>query len=458
MTGGFDPPAGAPDGLAAAAGKLQAVARDATTQEAALKGGFATALSTWKAPRADDFRHASAGIQLQVVGAGTAAGQAGDALAAYAVALRAAKAHVADLARQAHAATAAADAQAKQLPPDSTQIDLVYQHAAQHSWALQRQAQALHDDLRVLAQRTAQLIDAATESGMPGATSLNPSEIARRVNSSMGVSGMGNAAHDGTLSPESAWKLLVPAQQAVPAEDVSSDGEPEWKKIIAALGVPVNGPVAAWTFGTTPPAGWALYQLAHNNAVVKSTNASLLEAADAIVRDARLGGADNIIAAAYRMEHLGDAVAAFDPAAATPGLVKSVKAGGIPEVGPWAVAGRVLAVAGIASDVMTVISPDGDSTVEQNANRGAAVLNAGATMTVLLAANASCDWIPVVGEVVMVVTGVYLAGDWIYNSYKHGGWAKTAADATGNFVAHTAPHAVASGVKSAAKWVGGLFG
>ncbi len=456
MSGGFDPPVGDPDALSSAAAKLQQVARDATTQEAALKSGFATSLSSWTGPRGDSFRQASGGIQLQTVAAGTAAGEAGDALAKYAVALHQAKTSIADLARRAQDARTTADSQAKQLPPASIQIDLIYQHLGQHTGLLERQAQSIHDDLKTLAVRTAQVIDAATESGMPGAATLAPAEIARRVDSAMGVTGLSDAARGGTLSPDNAWKLLKPAQDAVPAEDVDEHGEPEWKKILDALDVPVNGPVAAWTVATTPPAGWALYQLARSGADMKATNASLLEAADAIVRDAGLGGADNIVSAAYRLEHLGDAATAF-AANPTPERVSSVKAGGIPGEGPWAVAGRVLAVAGIASDVMTFVYPLGDSKTEQRVNQGAAVLNAGATVTVLLAANASCDWIPVVGEVVMIATGVYLAGDWIYNSYKHGGWAKTATDATGNFVTHTAPHAFASGAKKAVGWVGGLF-
>ena len=38
--------------------------------------------------------------------------------------------------------------------------------------------------------------------------------------------------------------------------------------------------------------------------------------------------------------------------------------------------------------------------------------------TGLIALNASLDWIPVAGEVVMIGTGVYLAGDFLYHHWK----------------------------------------
>jgi hypothetical protein len=74
-------------------------------------------------------------------------------------------------------------------------------------------------------------------------------------------------------------------------------------------------------------------------------------------------------------------------------------------------------------------------------------------VTLLATANASMDWIPVAGEVVMVATGAYIAGDWAYNSYKHGGWAKTAVHGSGAFVAHTAPHAITSGTHATSRFV-----
>ncbi len=455
MSGGFDPPQGDPAVLAAAAAKLQAVAKDLGAQEATLKGGFSTALAEWHGQRADDFRLASGGIQVETVSAGVAAGQAGDALAKYAVALSAARSSIAGLSGQATAAGSDADTDARRLPPDSPQVDVIYQHAARRIGDLARRAQAIHDDLDQLAIATARLVDAATDAGLPGASSLDPAEIGRRVDSAFGVTGLGDAARNATLTPDQAWGLLDPARKAAPPEDVEADGEPDWKKIIDGLDLPVNGPVSAWAVGTAPPAGWALYQLANNARVVQATTASVLQAADAIVGRVQPGNAESIIKSAYDLENLGSAAAAFDPAADTPGLVDAAKTGGIPDAGAWGVAGRVFAVAGIASDVMTVWAPPGDSTTERRVNQGAAVLNGAATITVLAAANASADWIPVVGEVVMVATGLYLAGDWIYNSYKHGGWARTAADATGNFVTHTAPHAIASGAKSAWHWAFG---
>ena len=181
-----------------------------------------------------------------------------------------------------------------------------------------------------------------------------------------------------------------------------------------------------------------------------------MRAIDAAVGEIPAGDAEALIRTAKRVKQIVFAADVYDPAREIPGLLKAAAAGELPESALLTNLGRIFAAAEIASDALTVMSPDGDGAVEQNVNRSMAVLNAGATVTVL-ATVGSVSWVPVVGQVVVLTTGLWLAGDWVYNSYEHGGWAKTAADATGNFVTHTAPHAVAVAVSSAGDWIGDLF-
>jgi hypothetical protein len=66
---------------------------------------------------------------------------------------------------------------------------------------------------------------------------------------------------------------------------------------------------------------------------------------------------------------------------------------------------------GVLADVGTVISPQ-DSGVLGGVDRGAASVNG-----VLLTINMFTDEMPVVGEVVIIGTGVYLAGDFLYHHW-----------------------------------------
>jgi hypothetical protein len=455
LTRGLDPPAGDPDALAGAARQLRSLAEDLGRQEGTLRTGFSTALAEWHGARGEDFRRVSGGVQVIATSAGAALSEAADSLSRFADALRDARTTVASLASQAGEVQAGSwrrSGYPAWVQP--TTPDLLRQANLNHA-RMECQAQAVHDDLRQFAVSTARRIADITDLGLPGSSTMSPQDIARRVQDTLGTTGL-SAGGAQSLTADQAWQVLGPAADAVPAEDVDSHGEPLWDEIIAALGTPVNGPVTAWTAGTTPQSGWALYELAHNAAVVQTTNASVLRAADAVLADAPAGDTEALIRAASRLEQIGYAADAFDPAQETPGLVRAAGAGGLPESALLTDLGRFFAVAGIASDALTVISPDGDGAVEQNVNRSMAVLNAGATVT-LLATAGSVSWVPVVGQVVVLATGLWLAGDWVYNSYKHGGWAKTAADATGNFITSTIPAAVGSAASSAADWIGDLF-
>jgi hypothetical protein len=88
--------------------------------------------------------------------------------------------------------------------------------------------------------------------------------------------------------------------------------------------------------------------------------------------------------------------------------------GGLPDSPVFETAGKVLGPVAILGDVGTLIEPGGNSVAEDSANRVAALGNGVSTLIVL---NAATDEIPVAGEVVMIGTGLYLGGDWLYNHW-----------------------------------------
>lgn len=104
-----------------------------------------------------------------------------------------------------------------------------------------------------------------------------------------------------------------------------------------------------------------------------------------------------------------------------------------------------LGVLGLVADVGTEIEPP-DEGVHGTVDRVAAGANAVGIGTALLAANASADWIPGVGEVVAGATGLYLAGNYIYD-HRH-----QIADA-----ASAAGHATVGAAKDVGHFVKGLF-
>jgi len=106
-----------------------------------------------------------------------------------------------------------------------------------------------------------------------------------------------------------------------------------------------------------------------------------------------------------------------------------VAAGGVLDV-----LGKVAIPVAVATDVMTIWNPGHGGAVEQNLNRGAAVANLvgigvlGATAIdsaglvgtagALLGVDAALGWVPVAGQVLLVVSGLVLAGIWAYDNVK----------------------------------------
>jgi hypothetical protein len=111
--------------------------------------------------------------------------------------------------------------------------------------------------------------------------------------------------------------------------------------------------------------------------------------------------------------------------------------GGLPDSPIVEVGGRVLGGVGILGDIGTIWKPDGTTVGEQTTNRVMAGANGISTVIVL---NAATDEIPVAGEVVMIGSGLYLGGDWLYN---HWSPFHDAMDDTGHVIAGGA-HAVSN--------------
>jgi hypothetical protein len=140
-----------------------------------------------------------------------------------------------------------------------------------------------------------------------------------------------------------------------------------------------------------------------------------------------------------------------------------LEAGGIKEGGALDVFGKAFGAVGIVSDALTIINP-GESGAHGTVTRVVAGVNGVTTlaaMTGTLAAvgaiDASVGWVPVAGQVVIVGTGLYLAGDWAYNNIKpFHDFVNTAASDTVS-VAKTAWHGITSGASSVGHFFGSLI-
>lgn len=100
--------------------------------------------------------------------------------------------------------------------------------------------------------------------------------------------------------------------------------------------------------------------------------------------------------------------------------------------GPLDVLGKFLLPIGFATDIATLINPGHGSATEQGINRVAAGVNLVGTVAVgggiltemgafggaggLLAADAALGWVPVAGQVLLVTSGLVLAGVWAYDN------------------------------------------
>jgi hypothetical protein len=465
--GAFDRPPGDPGALRAAAGQLQRAATDLNTQTGRTKSAVALSVHEWKAPRADDFRRAGAGLQVELGLATDAVGEVAKLLTNYAAALENAQHEIASLGKQSQAAQTAAQQREATMPADSPNLDLLWQHTSMRMGGLATQAGTVLSDLKTLAGKIAGEIDHYTSSIVPGSEKLSPGEIQRKVDAAFGVTGL--TSH---LTSDQAWSALKAAQAAVPADAVEEDGSVDWHEAFEEfnkkyLDPYLGGPVTGAAGLVAPSEGWALYHLMQNRAFIAQDAVELRTAFSEIVGpvayklDSGLASWTELNEALTRYKAGADAVSVFQESRATE-LVDAAKAGGLPERGVIGVLGKVGGVVGVASDVAVLIDPGVENKDEATGLRVTAGVNIAATgmafapsLAALVGVNAVADWIPGVGQVVMVATGLILAGDYIYHHREQiahaaeatGHALATATTATTHFVGHEvsdAGHAVSS--------------
>jgi hypothetical protein len=480
---GFEKPPGDAQAVKAAAAAIGALAADVKTQEATLVTGFAAALASWHGPRSTTFRDASAGVQVQVKTAENALTNAASLLQAYGAALHNAQADIAELERQAEQRRATAEQAVAGMDPDDVDIDRTWQHASTAVGALAEQAETIRAQVRSLARTTAGALDALTDTALPGGSTLSPAEIARRVDAAYGVHGVQAALDGNRLTVEQAWKALETPSQALPEDAVEEDGEVDWAEVVRETNDKI---VNAWAVGTAPKAGWELAQLSRN--FVEYTRAlgdlpksyadlsgpgldvpagqgkSIEAVLDEVLDTARMTDADVRAFAAD-----------FDLARA----VESAGEGGL--TGFLAGASHVMSILGVAGDIWAIRDPGVPNGTEANVIRGAAAANIagigavefGGAAAAALGLDAAVGWVPVAGQVVVVATGLFLAGDWVYhNRDEVKQWGKD----VGHFVTDTVPDAlgdaadavgdvtsdvvsdVGGGLEDAASTVGGWLG
>ena len=102
--------------------------------------------------------------------------------------------------------------------------------------------------------------------------------------------------------------------------------------------------------------------------------------------------------------------------------------GGVGAGGVLDVIGKVLLPIAVVTDIATIVNPGHGSAFEQNLNKGAAAVNLVGSAAViggmvdgagvLLGVDAALGWVPVAGQVLLVVSGLVLAGIWAYDNVK----------------------------------------
>lgn len=458
MGGDLTPPEGDPGQLTHCTGALGSVSTDLGRQKTSVQHGVSTALEQWKGPRRDDFAQAGAGLQVEIAMVQASSQKVAGLVHEYGLALKKTQDDVRSWAQEVDAAEGRIGAGDD---PDSIRA---MQHAAQLRTQLEGQARQAQHQLKQLASTIAREIDAETDLLVPKSESLSPAAIRRRVFEQLGVTGL-----QGPMTPAQAWETLRSAEAAVPKEDVESDGEVDWKELADQINNAGPAQLLAATVGPlTGSEGWAIARFAGNLRDVAGVEKSVQTIFSDIVGPmsdlyksgiAGMGDVDAQLDFASQVAGL-ERTLAGDPEASTASLLSKLKAGGVPETGFLGVAGKFLAGVGVGSDILTLINPGVENQTEGNVVRGAAAANIVGTgmafapgMAGLVGINAVADWVPVAGQVVMLGTGLFLAGDWAYHNVK---WFHDGADAVGH-VASEGAKKVWDGVKDVGSGVAHVF-
>jgi hypothetical protein len=411
---GFEVPQGDPGAVAAAADSLAGLGVALEAQSRALAGGAHAALGAhaWEGLAADAF----AGYASHVVSACTlnesTCGDTAAALRSFAGQL----AHAQSVTRQ-----ALADCEQYQGELGS-QLRLADTAGDAARTASQVAAAAPHPAVAAEYQRQALQAanEQATAQGAANAAQSHLEDAQRRGQLAFEVYQIEAAALDARL--ESAAGTLRPAP-SLPGETSLGD------KVNADLGYGLS----PWALLTTPPAAVAGYRYLRVTSAIRNLPKALAATFDfldqlAFQVDALLPGGGNEIrgykVTAAVAASLGLADERTDIARAF------ADRGGLADTKLLTAAGRTFGLAGIASDYLTFRDPGGQTSGQNDAIKIAAGANAASTAVTLVGTdgvvstaalvgiNAGTDWIPVVGEGVMLGTGLYLAGTWAYQTFK----------------------------------------
>jgi uncharacterized protein YukE len=197
-------------------------------------------------------------------------------------------------------------------------------------------------------------------------------------------------------------------------------------KINDILGWPTTPPTIV-TSATTIKAGVTYLQSARNLPGVTARLFSEEVAPVALAYDRGEATYASLMEAARLGLNRIEAAKAFTVVADRASFLRSgVAAGGVLDV-----LGKLAIPVAVATDVMTIWNPGHGSAFEQNLNKGAAYANLagiavwgaatidGAAMGgALLGVDAALGWVPVAGQVLLVVSGLVLAGIWAYDNVK----------------------------------------
>ncbi len=253
--GDFTPPSGDAATLRMGATQMGRVADDVDKQTTATRTGVSTAVAAWRGPRAHDFERAGAGLQAELAVATTAIGRVSALLKSYATALESATEGIADAKTKAHQAEQDRDkATSGSMDPIDQQNA---QHAGQRKTHWENEAAGIKADLKRLAANIAREIDYETNQAVPGSERLSPEEISRKVQHTMGTTGLKEPAALGFLGQDQAWKTLAAAKRAVPEDAVTSSGGIDWKKLADDY---AKGPGSR----DDTASGWAISRLVAN--------------------------------------------------------------------------------------------------------------------------------------------------------------------------------------------------
>lgn len=455
MSGDLTPPEGNPGTLTTATGTLGTASTDLGKQKTATQHAVATALSQWHGPRRDAFAQAGAGLQVEIGMVQTSSQKVAGLVHAYGLALKKTQD---DITGWAADAKRAEDNAAADPGPQSAQAQ---ERAATLRTTLEGDARRATHRLKQIAAQIASEIDDETSLLVPKADGLDPAAIRRRVYSELGVTGL-----SGPITAAQAWDVLKSARAAVPADDVLSDGGVDWKKLADEINNAGPSQLLAASIGPLSGAeGWAVARFAENAREVASVEKNVQTIFSDIVGPmsdlykagiAGMGDVDAALDSASQVAAL-ERTLAGNPEEQTASLLAKLKAGGMPETGFLGAAGKLLGGLGVLSDVLTIVNPGVENKTEATAlqwTAGANIAGTAATfapgMAGLVGINAVADWIPVAGQVVMIGTGLFLAGDWAYH---HFAWFKNGCDAVGHAVS-TAATKTWDGIKSVGSSIG----